>query len=63
MGLWQCFPGDGNASKKIHRICPQENTADEEKQWSFGSSRLTKYKCPAEINEFIYMIMQICGKK
>ena len=54
MGLRQCFPGDGNTSKEIHRICPQENTSDEEKQWSFGSSRLTKYECPAEINECIY---------
>ena len=50
MGLWQCFPGDGNASKKIHRIRPQENTADEEKQRSFGSSRLTEDKCPGNTN-------------
>ena len=53
MGLWQCFPGDGNASKKIHRICPQENTADEEKQRSFGSSRLTEDKCPGNTNSSI----------
>ena len=45
MGLRQCFPGDGNTSQEIHGICPQENTSNEEKQWSFGSSRLTEEVC------------------